>query len=717
MKMTTFKWLASLLLIAGGTWMLHADCDGPPPGGGGGDDSRNEQSMDPNEMAGPLGIGEQRYVQPGEWMNYTVFFENLETADVPAQEVTVNAVLSDYLDWSTFELGEIVFNRQTEHGLLGANTGTIMVPQRDTPHHVKITFDLNRATGAMEWILRSYDETRPQYGYWPEAVDAGFLPPNDETGRGEGHLSYRVKVRDDVPHGTIITASAEIIFDQNPMIPTDPAWWNTVAGNAPVTFEGADGMDGITLAAGLPYGDLPMPADRKGFTFGGWWTEPDGAGTRITSDMIVPEGGGTLYAHWVRNAYLDDPAANGTEPAPPTETTAYEGFLYDDDGAMRGTVTLSAKATVKADKKTGTAATNWTFSAKAILQSATVSFSAKAWSGGVGDLCITNKTSEALSLRVESERFWGTLSGGKAGGTFHVDGARNVFADKKSGEVKEWLDEVRGYYTAVLVCDEGTGDRATSAGYLTLTVGNLGSVKIAGKLSDGTSVSGSAKLLKGLNADGWYAVPFHKALYSKKGGIGGLLWLNPQDRVFRVDRGNDWLIDWMSAKPGSEFAVSAAVCGGWFGTGMTLETNYTFGVEVGNLEPLAVNVTNGAWMVDAFPQGLSVTVAGAKLSLPKATTPLKPKRDEPQVYDYDSDNPSGAKLTYTAKTGLFKGAFKLYYDGVDTKDALQHKTVSVSYVGVMTPTRDEAFVDLPVGLGTGTATINKRKTAVLIWLE
>ena len=66
------------------------------------------------------------------------------------------------------------------------------------------------------------------YGQRPEDPFAGFLPPNDETHCGEGHLTYRVKVRENAPVNVRIENSATIVFDYNDPIVTDPAWWNTV---------------------------------------------------------------------------------------------------------------------------------------------------------------------------------------------------------------------------------------------------------------------------------------------------------------------------------------------------------------------------------------------------------------------------------------------------------------------------------------------------------
>lgn len=190
----------------------------------------NPQSYDPNEMAGPLGLGDpetERYVKPGEWMTYTVYFENRADATAAAQEVRVTNPLSPYLDWSTFEMGEVAFNNQIDLGLSGKRGGTSEAAMKGTNTLVRTQLTLDEKTGTAEWYLRIVDPTTATG--WPEDVFAGFLPPNDETFRGEGHLTYRVKVRDDAPHGVRIDNSASIVFDYNEPIKTDPSWWNTVA--------------------------------------------------------------------------------------------------------------------------------------------------------------------------------------------------------------------------------------------------------------------------------------------------------------------------------------------------------------------------------------------------------------------------------------------------------------------------------------------------------
>ena len=195
----------------------------------------NPVSVDPNEITGPVGKDEKRYVAPGEWMTYTIFFENKSDAANAAQEVWVTNPLSPWLDWSTFEVIDVSFADQVDLGLAGLHRGTSLVDLNGTDYKVQTTVSLDMKTGIADWYLRIVDETTATQ--WPEDVFAGFLQPNDETHRGEGHLTYRVKVREDAPKGVRIDNSATIVFDYNPPIETDPAWWNTVYAGGEAAFD------------------------------------------------------------------------------------------------------------------------------------------------------------------------------------------------------------------------------------------------------------------------------------------------------------------------------------------------------------------------------------------------------------------------------------------------------------------------------------------------
>ena len=66
------------------------------------------------------------------------------------------------------------------------------------------------------------------------------------------------------------------------------------------TVEPADAE--MTVTYGNPYGKLPEPT-RKGYTFVGWFTNPNG-GTQVKADAEVTTAADrTLHAHWTQNIY------------------------------------------------------------------------------------------------------------------------------------------------------------------------------------------------------------------------------------------------------------------------------------------------------------------------------------------------------------------------------------------------------------------------------
>jgi hypothetical protein len=70
----------------------------------------------------------------------------------------------------------------------------------------------------VEWRLRVLD---PATGELPADPFAGLLPPNDETGRGEGHVTFSIGPREGLPDWTVIANSAKIVFDTEQPIETN----------------------------------------------------------------------------------------------------------------------------------------------------------------------------------------------------------------------------------------------------------------------------------------------------------------------------------------------------------------------------------------------------------------------------------------------------------------------------------------------------------------
>ncbi|MBM4084116.1 MAG: hypothetical protein FJ272_04945, partial [Planctomycetes bacterium] len=176
-------------------------------------------AVDPNQKLGPAGFGTPRYVQADSVLAYRADFENEPSATAPAQQVAITDSLDSDLDWTTFELTEIGFG---DH--------LIAVPN-DTQHYetrVPMTYNgvdfevwidagIQAATGQVYANFYSIDPATSL----PPSVLIGFLPPEDGTGRGQGHVSYTVKPQSGVAEGTEIRNVALISFDSQASIATN----------------------------------------------------------------------------------------------------------------------------------------------------------------------------------------------------------------------------------------------------------------------------------------------------------------------------------------------------------------------------------------------------------------------------------------------------------------------------------------------------------------
>lgn len=214
-------------------------------------------SLDPNELLGPVGEGDpktERFMRPGEWMTYTVYFENSSNATAGAQEVYVTNPLSEWLDLDSFEMGEVAYANQSDLGLVGLQNGVSEADLSGTAYRVQSNVMLDKGLSTVGWYLRIVDPTTVTG--WPEDPFAGFLMPNDETHRGEGHLTYRIRVREDAPRNVVITNTASIVFDYNEAIETDPFWWNTAGW--PLTLGEAVNNEALDWSTGGAMDWLPM---------------------------------------------------------------------------------------------------------------------------------------------------------------------------------------------------------------------------------------------------------------------------------------------------------------------------------------------------------------------------------------------------------------------------------------------------------------------------
>ncbi|MBN1640448.1 MAG: carboxypeptidase regulatory-like domain-containing protein [Anaerolineae bacterium] len=246
----------------------------PPPGGGGASGGTNVVgARDPNEKL-TIGYGPQGWVAPDADLIYTIYFENVPTATVAAQLVLISDTLDANLDRSSVELLGMGFNQVEVSVPPGLNQFEVWSAVATDPYPVRVHANLDVDTGALTWLLESID---PVTGSTPDDPWAGFLPPNDEQGSGEGHVTFRVKPTPGLTTHATIENWARIVFDVNEPIDTNQTL-NTIDADPPtssveplppssptaftVRWSGAD------VGAGVAHYDVYVSTD--GGAYGRW---------------------------------------------------------------------------------------------------------------------------------------------------------------------------------------------------------------------------------------------------------------------------------------------------------------------------------------------------------------------------------------------------------------------------------------------------------------
>jgi len=177
-------------------------------------------SFDPNEIVGPTGFSENNYTLNNMNYPYTIYFENLKTASAPAQEVIIIDTLdAEKFDFSTFSFGKIVWQNKQIAPLPGLQEFTLdydLKPQNANLLRVNGKFD--PMTGIVYWQFITLD---PQTMDLTEDPFGGFLPPNQSSPEGEGHVQFSVNLRDNLLNNEVIDNQAKIYFDLNEPILTN----------------------------------------------------------------------------------------------------------------------------------------------------------------------------------------------------------------------------------------------------------------------------------------------------------------------------------------------------------------------------------------------------------------------------------------------------------------------------------------------------------------
>lgn len=235
------------------------------------------RSIDPNDKFGPTGLGAQRVVPVDAPLYYTINFENASSATAPVQELVIVDQLDPNLDWSTFQFTEIAYGERVIPISQGA--GVLQYQAEDTPPAsviagttqgdmiIKINATVNAQTGSVIWRLRAIDSATNDY---PVDALAGFLPPENGSGRGQGRVNFSIRPKPNTPMNTTITNKASIIFDDNEPIITNEV--SNIVGEAVDLALSAQGPSSVTAGNDINYvftvfNDGPNDAANVVFTY------------------------------------------------------------------------------------------------------------------------------------------------------------------------------------------------------------------------------------------------------------------------------------------------------------------------------------------------------------------------------------------------------------------------------------------------------------------
>jgi hypothetical protein len=254
-------------------------------------------SHDPNQKLGPMGVLDRNFLRTSSPLSYRIDFENLKTATAPAQIVTIRDPLSPRLDLTTFELTQIGFGDvlvPVPAGLKSFET-VVDYAYKDDDYDFVIEVHINAWVegGVFHVNVISID---PETGLPPQDVGIGFLPPENETGRGQGFVSYMIKARPDLPSGTEIRNIADIQFDfgltiaTNQVNPTDPTQGTDPDKEALITLDGAAPVSRVAV--------LPETLSRRMFTVS-WSGEDDEQGSGLRTYEVYVSVDGGPYTLWL----------------------------------------------------------------------------------------------------------------------------------------------------------------------------------------------------------------------------------------------------------------------------------------------------------------------------------------------------------------------------------------------------------------------------------
>ena len=180
---------------------------------------------DPNELDGPEGYGDDRFVSTADRMQYTILFENdPDFASAPASRVEVTYPIPPQQNIASVRLGDFGFGSFVF--AVPSNT-TAYTKRLDVSDSlgvwVDVTAGIDMANNQIFWYFQSVD---PATGFEPSSALMGFLLVNDSLHHGEGYVTFSVLPKTGLATGDTVSVEASIVFDENTAIATN-VWKNT----------------------------------------------------------------------------------------------------------------------------------------------------------------------------------------------------------------------------------------------------------------------------------------------------------------------------------------------------------------------------------------------------------------------------------------------------------------------------------------------------------
>lgn len=271
-------------------------------------------SSDPNEIVGPAGfqrssLDSTRWLSPSQRLAYTIYFENDPLlASAPAQKVEIRLPIPQLMNPSTLAIGSFGFNNQ-EFTVEGARSSyqQRLDLRAASGLYVDVVAGLDLLRNEIVWVFQAIDTAT---GLPPTGLYQGFLPINNATHAGEGHVSFTIMPRTSQCHtGDTLSAQASIVFDINPAIATN-RWRNTfdavppasqltvisLPGHDSILFAGTDDAGGCGLRQYRLFRSENNGAYRLMGTFAATTTAPTAPGIEYRYYCLAEDHVGNLEA-------------------------------------------------------------------------------------------------------------------------------------------------------------------------------------------------------------------------------------------------------------------------------------------------------------------------------------------------------------------------------------------------------------------------------------